>query len=394
MAAEYPTFKRETSGTVWLNQDASNTMSTRQTSRKGAYGNYNTKTANWGAGASRGIYSTYTNFTDTDARARDLLSSRLWKGVPQLSEDMLNAFEAAYTGHQFFFVIEMPRFMYSGIYANTNMHQQAKNIKAIIERASVGFNGFSNMTMEFSDQDDGNGRKISHPTRVTKEQTDITLRLHEFAGLPLKNAIETWMTGVYDYRSEHGHYHGNLGIPGGWCNANHTMSLLVVQVDPSWTEIQDAAYYYNMMPTEVPFDHFNWTKGEHTIVEDYDLTFKCNEERSPAIMYAAEKYMNARILSMVQTSAYNSRQFVACRFADGTSSVGTLANVASQRKSEVDAIGYNYNLTFTERANGQTSNVEVTNALTGTWAEDPNTVTQTYKDKTEPDDTSALVTSK
>ena len=292
-----------------------NTGNTRLTARVANVGDDEENTnANWGSSASRGLYSVSSNLGGKEMYNRDLFKSRLWKGVPQLTTDQLKAFEAAYTGHQFFFVIDSVRFMTQGYYRNKNLHALFRNLKSIIERASVGFSGPSNITAEFDDQTDGNGRKMSHMTRVSKEQNNITLRLHEFAGLPVKNAIEAWLTGVYDPYSEHGNYHGNLGITGGWCTANHTMSMLVVQVDPSWTEIQDAAYYYNMMPTEVPFDHMQWTKGEHTIIQDYDIEFNCNEFRGPSIMYAAEKFMNARILSMVSTSVFNSRQFVPSEF--------------------------------------------------------------------------------
>lgn len=265
--------------------------------------------SNWGKGASRSLYSVFSNGGGNEARNRDLLKSRLWKGVPQLSIDQLKAFEAAYTGHQFLFVIDVPKFMTTGIYADTNMHQHMKNLKAVIERASTGFSGMSPIQVNFDTMQDGNGRKMDYVTSVVKENQSVSIKLHEFRGLPVRNALEAWVTGIYDYRSEHGSYHGNLGIPGGWCAANHTMQLLVVQVDPSWTEIQDAAFYYNMVPEEVPFDMFSWTKGEHEIVPDYDISFRCNEERSPAVMYAAEKYMNARILTMVETSVFNSRQF-------------------------------------------------------------------------------------
>lgn len=269
-----------------------------------------TSDANWGERASRSLYNVFANQNDTAMSNRSLLNSRLWHGVPQLTIEQMNMFEAAYTGHTFIFVVDVPKFMTIGLYKDKNLHHQMKNLKAVIERASTGFTGFSPITANFDTQNDGNGRKIDHVTSITKEQGDISLTLHEFAGLPVKNALEAWMTGTYDYKSEHGHYFGNLGIPGGWCLANHTMSILVVQVDPSWQTIQDAAFYYNMFPNEVPFDHFEWTKGEHTIVSDYQISFKCNEERSPMIMYAAERYMNNRILSMVATSVYNSRQFV------------------------------------------------------------------------------------
>lgn len=273
--------------------------------------------SNWGESASRSLYNVFANQQDNRMGERELIHSRLWHGVPQLTIDQMNMFEAAYTGHTFLFVVDVPKFMSIGLYENTNLHSQIRNLKAVIERASTGFSGPSNITADFSDMDDGAMRKVSHVTRVTKEQSDIQLRLHEFAGLPVKNALEAWLTGIYDPKSQHGHYFGNLGIPGGWCLANHSMSLLVVQVDPSWQTIQDAAFYYNMVPQDVPFDHFEWTKGEHDIVQDYTITFRCNEERSPMIMYAAERYMNNRILSMVATSVYNSRQFVVDDFYGG-----------------------------------------------------------------------------
>ena len=271
---------------------------------------------NWGQGAKRSMYHVTNNQTSTsNINQRSLVNSRLWHGVPQLTEEQLSMFEVAYTGHTFIFVVKVPRFMTDGLYRNTDMHYQMKNFRAVLERASTGFSGAQNIMANSADQDDGNGRKVSHIVNVTKEQGNISIRLHEFAGLPVKNAIEAWLTGIYDYRSQHGNYHGNLGINGGWCLANHSMAILVVQVTPDWTTIQDAAYYYNMVPTEVPFQHFDWTKGEQTIIDDYDIEFYANEERSPAIMYAAEKYMNNRILSMVATSVYNSRQFVAYDFA-------------------------------------------------------------------------------
>ena len=274
------------------------------------------KVVNWGEQASRSLYSVFANQNDTKMVNRNLLNSRLWHGVPQLTIDQMNMFEAAYTGHTFIFVVDVPKFMYTGLYADTNLHYQIKNLKAVIERASTSFNGATEITAYFDDVTDGS-MKLSHVTRVIKEQpSSISLGLHEFAGLPVKNALESWMTGTYDIKSQHGHYFGNLGIPGGWCLANHTMSILVVQVDPSWQTIQDAAFYYNMFPESVPFDHFEWNKGEHSIVSDYTITFRCNEERSPMIMYAAERYMNNRILSMVATSVYNSRQFVVTDFYD------------------------------------------------------------------------------
>ena len=58
-----------------------------------------TSGSNRGQSASRSLYSTFANMNDTAMTSRDLLQSRLWYGVPQLTEEQIAMFDAAYTGH-------------------------------------------------------------------------------------------------------------------------------------------------------------------------------------------------------------------------------------------------------------------------------------------------------
>lgn len=335
----------------------------------------NSMSANWGVDASRSLYSSHINLSsnadDKGLKGRCLLDSRLWKGVPQLTEEMMSAFEAAYSGHTFVFCIGMPKFLTTGIYLDTNAHYLMKNFKAIMERASTSVSGGSDYTVEFDQVTDGPGQKIDHVKSVYKEQNDISVRLHEFAGLPVKNALETWLTGIYDPKSQHGSYHGNLGIPGGWSLTNHSMSMLVVQVNPSWTEIQDAVYYYNMVPTMVPMAFSEWTKGEYSVIDNIDISFKCNEERSPAITYAAEKFVNNRILSFASTSMFNSRQFVV--YKDMISNSGSGTNDHSAISGETQ-----YNI----KLKNLNDNPNPFVSLDTPAADD---IYDGYQDKTEPD---------
>jgi hypothetical protein len=258
------------------------------------------------------------NLTDT------LLNSRLWQGVPQITLDKLQTFDPAYIGHTFIFCVDMPLFMTQSDYVSDpdlkpiadTLHAHAKNLKAAIERASTAFSGQNPMTVNFADQTDGAGRKLSHAVSVIKEIDEISIRFHEFKGLAIKNAIEAWVTGIYDVRSQRASYHGLIGQERSkeFSAAYHTMSILVVQTDPTWMYLQDAAFYYNMIPTEVPFNYFDWSKGEYTIVEDFDIRFKCNEERGPAINWAAIQYMNNRVLNLVDTAAYDYKKFVPYNF--------------------------------------------------------------------------------
>ena len=116
---------------------------------------------NWGAGAIRSAENVFGNLGRTPSESdRNLLTSRLWHGVPQLTDEQMQMFEAAYTGHTFIFCVNMPRFMTDGIYANTEMHRLAQNFKAVVERASTGFSGFSPIQANTANVEDGNGRKI------------------------------------------------------------------------------------------------------------------------------------------------------------------------------------------------------------------------------------------
>lgn len=231
----------------------------------------------------------------TREQIRDLSSSRLWAGVPQINLDSIREYDPAFTGHTFIFVTHMPVFMENDTKGQGNIH--AQNLKALIERASTGFSGPANKVVNFQTQTDGySDRTLPVAVSVTKDIDEITLKLHEFKGLILKNALEWWIDGIMDVKSKHANYHGQVENLG-YSIKNHTGGVLVVQTDPSWYRIQDAAWYHNMTPTQVNYEYFNYTKGENNIVEDQDVSFKCNEERSDIIMDAAVSYIRTKIIS-------------------------------------------------------------------------------------------------
>lgn len=223
--------------------------------------------------------------------------SRLWQGVPDMTTANIRAFDPAYQGHTFLFVTGTPVFLEAAYDTTGTGAQHMTNLTTLIQEASTGFSGQNNKVVNFVEQTDGySNRKMSHPTSVTKDIDEITVKLHEFKGLVLKNAIEYWVDGIYDEKSQVAHYYGAISTLE-FSIANHTMSMLTVQVDPSWLEIQDSAWYHNMIPVEVGFEHFGWEKGQVNIVEDFDLRFKANEERGPLITEAAIAYMNSEILA-------------------------------------------------------------------------------------------------
>lgn len=275
-----------------------------------------TRREDWGSGASPSLYNVNNDLSTTKLDGRKLSNSRLWFGVPQLSDDQIRMFEAAYTGHQFIFITMVPKFMSTGIYGNGSMpYEQIMTLKHFMEKMSTSISGMPQISAEEQTMKNGSS-KLSFITNVTEEVSTINVTVHDVAGLPIKNSIELWLKGTIDPKSKHGNYLGNLGIDGGWCLANHTMSMLVVNTDPSWTVVQDAAFAYNMWPTEKDNDILNWSKGEYGIVDNVQVAFNCNLERSPRVNDIAVQYMNTRILQFAKTSVFNSREFQVSEFSD------------------------------------------------------------------------------
>jgi hypothetical protein len=245
----------------------------------------------------------------------DISSSRLWAGVPDWALKNINMYDPAFQGHTFLFVTHMPQFMkelsvnalpkYSTLAASAKSH--IGNLQGLIERASTAFNGTSAKTVNFAEQTDGySDRKLNSPVSVTKDIDEVTIRMHEFKGLVLKHAIEFWVDGMFDIKSKHASYYGLIqDAILEFSLQNHTMGVLVVQTDPGWLNVQEAAWFQNMIPVEVPFESFHWEKGDNKIIDDYDCRFKCNEERSDVIDAAAVSYMQTRIVDNINTKYFD-----------------------------------------------------------------------------------------
>lgn len=240
-----------------------------------------------------------SNNTASWTGVRDLSTASLWKGATYLKHGNQSEIDPAYTGHTFIFPTHGANFM---IQAGGDHAKHMKNLMNIIRNSSTGFNGQNSKQVGFSEITDGfASRKVQHPVTVTKECDQINIKLHEFNGLVVKNALEDWLDGMLDEKVQRSHYWGKAGTLR-YSIQNHSMGVLVVQTDPSWLIIQEAAWYYNMVPKEVNFDFFSFTKGTIELVEDYDLAFTCNEERSDAVRLIAESYMNTYILSQLDQS--------------------------------------------------------------------------------------------
>lgn len=177
------------------------------------------------------------------------------------------------------FITRIPRFM-------TKMDMDAcKRFKHLCEMGFVGIDGIQNTTMDTEEVTGGYaGNRFKIPGVVKDDTDSVTIKLYEFSGSPIREFIDTWMTGISDPLTGLSHYHGYISDTCTFKASNHTMEMFYVATDPTGREdgIEYACMFANMMPTEVKKDHFNFEPGSHPAVQ-IDVPFTANRYESPQI---------------------------------------------------------------------------------------------------------------
>ena len=227
----------------------------------------------------------------------DMTGYSLFLGGLNVKRAALEQYNVLKTGKGRIFLTKMPYFM------KELMPQATKNFKHVIEYGFMDIQGIQDLTMEFDSITGGYaGRSFEIPTILKDETNEITVKILEFAGSPMREYIEMWQTGVSDPNSGFTHYHG-LAIPQADANgnfkkakvevsqANHTMEAFYVMTDQTGFNIEFACMLCNMFPKTSVRSHFNQTSGEMAHVE-LELAFTCTMYTSPDINAVAQLLLN------------------------------------------------------------------------------------------------------
>lgn len=180
---------------------------------------------------------------------------------------------------------------------------KTKNFKSYIETGYTKIDGIQDLTVEFVEFEGGfNGQKFSNIS-TSKDETDtLTISVYEQSGSPVREYIETWITGVRDPRSGIAHYHGAIeggtnengksfkAVPYG--EINHTAEFIYYVLDPTAKNIEYACMFAHAMPTKVTKDHYNYEKGDNGEVL-LDIEFRVNKYESTYINDIAKYYRDA-----------------------------------------------------------------------------------------------------
>jgi len=216
---------------------------------------------------------------------KDFSQYSMFLGGVDVSAKNIDQFDPLRTGYSRIFIVKLPFFIQQMSSKNNIPPEQAMHtrFKHFIEMGFIGVTGIGNTTMEYEAVTGGYaGNKFDIPS-VCRDETDgVTIRVYELTGSPIREMIDTWMTGISDPLTGLAHYHGMISEECPYCAKNHIMEMFYVVTDPTGVNIEYACMLSNMMPKTVAKQHFEYEPGSHPATQ-LDLDFTATRYESPQI---------------------------------------------------------------------------------------------------------------
>jgi len=227
----------------------------------------------------------------------------LFLGGLNATQSSLEQYDPLKTGYNRIFLLRMPVFM------QKILPDQTKRFRHLVEYGFTKIDGIGNTTLETEQITGGYaGRQFDVGTVAKDETQAITISLYEFAGSPVREYLDMWISGISDPYTGLGHYHGAMDMDPSikYSQHNHVMEAIYVATDPTGRSdgVEYACLLTNMIPKQVKKDQFNYESGTHGLVT-LDCEFSAVKYESPQINSVAKSLM-ARFQTMRDYLDFNS----------------------------------------------------------------------------------------
>lgn len=217
----------------------------------------------------------------------DITNYALFMGGTNVTHDVLANYDPLKTGYGRLFMVRKP------IFLDQCIHDQLKKFKHILEYGNTAVQGINDVSVNFNQITGGYvGKSFEIPSVATDDTNSFTVNCYEFSGSPIREVIHTWINGTTDLLTGFAHYNGvNKDLNGGKLQriqANQTAEFIYVSTDNTGQEIEYACLFANCFPRNIKNDQFNYTAGEHNLVE-YNIEFTCTKYESLHINKVAQE---------------------------------------------------------------------------------------------------------
>lgn len=172
-----------------------------------------------------------------------------------------------------------------------------KRFKTYIETGYKAIDGIADISVDFTTFQGGfAGQEFQTPQLARDGTESISITVYELTGSPVREYVDTWVTGVRDIRSGIAHYHG--AIEDGtvrYGEINHTAEFIYTTYDPTGLQPEYCCMFAHAFPRSVPKAHLNYSTGDRDNAE-LTLEFAATKYESPAVNDIGIWYtMNSRI---------------------------------------------------------------------------------------------------
>lgn len=198
-------------------------------------------------------------------------------GGLNVTRNALEQYDPLKTGFGRLFMIRKPKFVAD---PTRGIPNKLSKFKHVLEYANIGVEGLSNIQLDFNPLQGGyTNRQMDIPNIAKDEMNSFTVKTYEFSGSLMREVIQFWINGVSDIQTGLSHYNG-VALP--IAQANQTAEFIYAVTDQSGLNIEYACLLANCMPKEIKLDPFNYSSGDHALVQ-LDIEFTCTRYMSPQI---------------------------------------------------------------------------------------------------------------
>ena len=215
----------------------------------------------------------------------ELTNYALFMGGLNVTHDVLQNYDPLKTGYGRLFMVRQPVFL------QDNIPDKLKKFKHILEYGNTAVQGINDVSVQFASITGGYvGKSFEIPTVATDDTNSFTVTCYEFSGSPIREVLHTWINGTTDLLTGLTHYNGaDSKIER--LQANQTAEFIYVSTDNTGENVEYACLFANCFPRSVKNDQFNYTSGEHNLVE-YNIEFSCTKYESIQINEVGKSLLN------------------------------------------------------------------------------------------------------
>lgn len=200
-------------------------------------------------------------------------------GGIDVTHQNLDQFTPYIRGVSRIFLHKPPTFM------DTQYKDMTKRFKTYVETGFKSVDGIGDISVEFTQFEGGFNAQQFNTVQSARDDTDtVTISVYELSGSPIREYLDTWVTGVRDIRSGIAHYHGafDSASPLTYSEINHTAEFIYTTYDPTGRNLEYCCMFAHCFPKRVPKSHLNFESGNRDNVQ-MDMEFATTKYESPAI---------------------------------------------------------------------------------------------------------------